>query len=176
SNECVYGGFMAPEQDPSFPGMDVYRLPTDQRPLNAVIVKPNAQGRNTVDLYICPSDKTSAIPMSWGGNGPNIAEERAFTSWQYNGNSYPISLYWFNYFLTNGAATQNDIDLDDTAPPWHERLPGLGRKMLKRKQGGPASRFILYYEEALNEFMFDARPDGSSPIPRIRGWHRKFSS
>ena len=33
----------------------------------------------------------------------------------------------------------------------------------------------MFYEQAMNAFMYDARPDGSSALPRIRGWHRGFS-
>ena len=48
--------------------------------------------------------------------------------------------------------------------------------MLARKVGGPGSRFAMFYENAMDVYMYAARPDGSSPMPRTRGWHRKFST
>src|SRR5262249_10579786 len=95
-----------------------------------------------------------------------------YASWQVNGNSYPINIYWEMYFYTNGQCP-GPFSLDT---PTMQYMPSRGKKMLKRKIGGPASPFAMFYEEAVNEFMFDARPDGSSVLPRIRGWHRKFSN
>src|SRR5262249_45405977 len=60
ASEFIYGGFQAPLPDPSYPGLDAYLVPTDIRPLNAVIVKPqSANGRNVLDLYVDPSDLLS---------------------------------------------------------------------------------------------------------------------
>jgi prepilin-type N-terminal cleavage/methylation domain-containing protein len=173
-SEFVYGGFQAPLVDPQYgSSTDMYMLPTESRPLNAVIIKPNAQGRNTVDLFICPSDRSSAVPTVGQPVG-TIPEEEAISSWQTNGNSYPINWYWMEYFITLGAATNGDYIPDD---PTREHMPAFGKKMLKRKIGGPGSRFAMFYEQAMNAFMYDARPDGTSAIQtRIRGWHRKFSS
>src|SRR5262249_28737340 len=104
----IYGGFMAPDLHSQFTNGDFYVVPTELRPLNAVIVKPTNQRRDPVWLYVCPSDRTS--------QGQNVAsapntpiEEEAFSSWQYFGNSYPINWDWLEYFITNGVATNNDF-------------------------------------------------------------------
>jgi len=168
ASEFIYGGFQAPLPDPQYPGLDAYVLPTDQRPLNAVIVKPSAIGRDPIGLYVCPSDRSTSVPLVGNPNGPSIPEEEAFVSWQFNGSSYPINWYWMNYFLSNpNSPGANYVPLA-TMTLW-------GQKMMIRKQGGPSSRFAMFYEQAMNAFMYDARPDGSSALPRIRGWHRGFS-
>ena len=173
-SEYIYGGFMAPLNDGS--NGDVWVIPTETRPLNAVIIKPTAQGRERVDLYVCPSDRSSVVP-SVGDPGQPVYEEQAFVAWQYFGNSYPINWYWVEYFITNGAATNSDYYLPNNPPDGNSpgNMPRLGRKMLRRMVGGPSSRFAMFYENAMNSYMYDARPDGSSPLPRVRGWHRGFS-
>lgn len=180
-SEFVYGGFMAPYPDPD-PAignqLDVYRIPTEARPLNALIVKPNAQGRNTVDMYICPSDRNNTVPLVGGSTVPPD-EDKGIVSWQVNGTSYPINWYWMEYFVTNTVASATDYNLDEPPPPLgtgRQRMPGFGKKMLRRKIGGPGSRFAMFYENAMNSFTYAARPDGSGGLPRIKGWHRKFST
>ena len=34
----------------------------------------------------------------------------------------------------------------------------------------------MFYENSLDTYAYEMRPDGSSPFPRQVGWHRKFSS
>ena len=55
-----------------------------------------------------------------------------------------------------------------------------GRQMLKRKVGGPAAKFALFMESAMNSYMYNARPQGfPTPSPFAEqgmGWHRKWSS
>src|SRR5262249_32942597 len=137
----------------------------------------NSMGRNTLDLYICPSDRSAAVPLvnpgGGGSNGPVVPEEEAYVSWQYNGNSYPINWYWVEYFTNNPFVPGADYPLNPMNP---YNMGTCGQMMLKRKAGGPASKFTMFYEQAMNGFMLDARPDGSSVLPRIRGWHRRFSS
>lgn len=120
---------------------------------------------------MCPSDRSSQVPLV-GASGNAIREEQAYVSWQYNGGSYPINWYWMEYFVANGHANGSDYDLD---LPDRGRMPFFGKKMLARKVGGPASRFAIFYENAMNAFMYEARPNASSTLNRIRGWHRRFS-
>src|SRR5215813_2421802 len=107
-SEYIYGGFQAPVPD----GMngDVWVIPTDQRPLNAVILKTSSQGRQPVDLYVCPSDRSSSVPTV-GQQGQQVTDEEANTSWQLYGNSYPINWYWLEYYITNSVAGPADYYL-----------------------------------------------------------------
>ena len=173
ASEFIYGGFAAPVFDAEFTGLDAYELPTNERPLNAVIVKPNAMGRERVDIYVCPSDKSASVPVVGDPNMPPPPEAEAFNSWQVNGNSYPINWYWNEYFVQGGAPGAT-YQLDEYVGN-RQGMPFFGKKMLKRKQGGTGARFAMFYEQAMNAYMYEARPDGSSPLPRGRGWHRGFS-
>lgn len=173
-SEYIYGGFQSPIQDP-FGAGDVYNIPTNIRPLNAVIIKPNAVGRTTVDLYICPSDRSSQVPMV--GTTGQVSEDDGLAAWQIYGNSYPINWYFPEYFITNGAAGNGPYQLSGPwSPGVNPGMDGHGKKMLKKKVGGPGARFAIFYENAMNQYMLQARPDGSSPFNRTRGWHRKFST
>ena len=52
--------------------------------------------------------------------------------------------------------------------------------MILRAAGGPASKLAMFYENAMNSFMYNARPHGFTPPSTIqsleRGWHGKFST
>src|SRR5262249_26322511 len=170
TSEYIYGGFLAPQLDPTGGG-DVYVIPTEIRPLNAVIVKPNAQGRNVVDLYVCPSDRSSVVPMV-GGGPPIVTEEDSRAAWQIYGNSYPINWYFREYLRTNAYLVDGYGGNNLYYLPM---MADAGKVMLRRKIGGPASRFVMFYENAMDMFMLNARPDGSSPLPRVRGWHKAYS-
>lgn len=166
ASEFIYGGFQAPMVDPNYPGIDAYLLPTDLRPLNAVIVKPNSRGRNRVDLYVCPGDRSATVPLVGSGTPPP-PEEMSFACWEVNGNSYPINWYWNEYFSPPVYAPLENLQGTGMAQ--------VGKKMLKRKMGGSASRFVIFNENAMNSYMLEARPNCSSTLSPIRGWHRRFS-
>src|SRR5262245_25975600 len=136
-SEFIYGGFAAPLADPNYPGLDCYTIPTDQRPLNAVIIKPQkVQKRNTIELFVAPSARSTAVPLVGNPNGPTVPEEEAFVSWQYNGSSYPINWYWMEYFTHNpntpGAAYNQN-------PTTRYNMGNCGQIMLRKKVGGPGS-------------------------------------
>jgi len=177
ASEYIYGGFQAPEPDVQFgTALDAYILPTDQRPLNAVILKQQTTGREPLPLYICPSDRTRATPLV-GDPGDPPPEEEMQSSWRANGNSYPINWYWMEYFIkydpdSNG---ENDYIFGPTAPTPPPNMDEYGARMLRRMSGGPASRFVILYESAVNAFMLAADDVCSSPFPRVRGWHRQYS-
>src|SRR5205085_2006062 len=50
TSEYIYGGFEAPLLNPQYGSGDWYVIPTEMRPLNAVIFKPSCQGRDKLDL------------------------------------------------------------------------------------------------------------------------------
>ena len=182
--EFIYGGFKAPVPDAGFPNMDV--VPIQVRPFNKYVAPGLTSGTNagmdaggTIGTYIDPSDKFNSVP---GVGGANIVEiDHGNSSWQLNGNSYAINWYWLESppWLNNG----NHPSPYYTGPgPWQE-WPGYyskaGEAPLSKKIGGPASKFALFYENALNSYMYNARPHGDPEVSTLipyRGWHAKFST
>jgi prepilin-type N-terminal cleavage/methylation domain-containing protein len=165
ASEFIYGGFKAPLPDPDYPNIDAYVLPTHLRPLNRVIIQPDAQSDAKLDIFVCPSDRSALVPLVGSPTEPP-PEEEAHATWEYNGNSYPINWYWYEYW--------NPSTYRLWGPGGSPGMALRGAQMLKRKIGGPSSRFVIFYENAINAFMLEARPNGST-LPRIRGWHRQFS-
>jgi len=166
-SEYVYGGFKAPIQHPDFPNMDAARYPAEWRPFNKYVA-PGPQ-RAPIDLYICPSDSSSSIVMV-GETTPEPEMDVGYSSWQVNGNSYPINWYWYEDARYNGCRNYSDIDV----------MSSHGSDLLNSKIGGSASKFVLFMENAMNVYMLSARPpdgsQGESELQRLGyGWHRKFS-
>lgn len=174
ASEFIYGGSMAgePDSDPQYgSNVDVYNIPTNERPLNKVIIKPRQQGRNRLDLFCCPSDRSKVVPAV---QFPNVTpdEEQFQSSWLVNGNSYPINWYWNEYFGPGNYRINTRYNNNGVG---HPDMADNGMKMLSRMLGGNASRFIIFYENAMNTYMYAARPNGTGINAPVRGWHRKFS-
>lgn len=178
ASEYIYGGMQAkePHWDPTYgTSVDVYVIPTEQRPLNAVALKQQTLNREKIDLYTCPSDRGADTPLvgSGGGGGVTPRDEFLQPSWMYNGTSYPINWYWNEYFI--GANYRINTRWNGNNLPRPD-MSDNGRKMIRHLTGGPASRFVMFYEDAMNTFMYAARPNGASTLKPTRyGWHRKYS-
>jgi len=164
ASEFVFGGFQTSMPMPGHgTNTDVYKFPTELRPYNKYIA-PGTQGRTIIKSYVCPSDKNNSTPTVNQSTGQPEEEERA-SSWQVNGNSYAINWYWME-----GMPNPN-YDL--------AYMSALGSAMLKEKVGGKASEFVLFAENSMNSYMYDARPPGhqqTSPLGLGMGWHRRMSS
>jgi prepilin-type N-terminal cleavage/methylation domain-containing protein len=167
-SEFVYGGYRHTQQHPGFEDSDTYLVPTEQRPYNRY-VSPGQSGRSPIKQYVCPSDKSAAVPMVRSHSTPPEVEER-YGSWEVNGNSYAINWYW-----VNGTPGDQDANYE------LERMHALGSTMLTRKVGGAAAEFVIFMEAMMNAYMYDARPpDGSAGDSMLQqmgvGWHRKGST
>lgn len=164
SSEFIYGGFQAPIQNPTYPNGDWYVYPTEIRPFTPYLAK-GAAGRNALKQYICPSDKSNTTPLVGSVTEPIV--EDAFSSWQVNGNSFPINWYW-----NEDPQYGQNYSID--------AMSAAGALMLHEKVGGAAARFVIFMENTMNSYMLNARPRsghfGVSSLQKLGvGWHRKFS-
>jgi prepilin-type N-terminal cleavage/methylation domain-containing protein len=179
-SEFVYGGFQTTINNPEYPNGDWYLYLTEWRPFNKYIA-PGIQGRNLVKAYICPSDKSNTTPLV--GSETEPVTEDAYSSWQVNGNSYPINWYWMEAPPMNGAGYWcSGCTVPGSEPPRPDAVQTMsmwGSKMLSKKVGGAAARFIIFMENTMNSYTMDARPHGwpeESELQKLGvGWHKKFS-
>lgn len=160
----VFGGFRAPVLRTPMPGdppglWDCSVYPAEIRPLNRY-VDPAAVGKDTIDVYICPSDRTYRSALVGGPIVPTN-EWDSLSSWQVNGTSYSLNTRFMQGY-----------DLGD--PPDFD----LGAKLIAPHLiGGQASRFIMWGEQGWYRAAYRAnRTVGSSlAAPQGIGWHRQFS-
>jgi prepilin-type N-terminal cleavage/methylation domain-containing protein len=188
-SEFIYGGFKAPFQDPLFPNLDAYRYPIEMRPYNKYIAPGVTSGNNQgagaggiIPNYICKSDKYNSVPLV--GSSTELDIDDGHSSWQVNGNSYPINWYWLEAgplpwgpWGPNPPYTGSPFPPAFSGEPWYMTRAGIS--LLGKKSGGPAAKFPLFFENAMNSFMYDARPPGhpeQSTLQLARGWHGKFST
>ncbi len=169
-SEFVYGGFQTTIEDPTWPGADYHVYPTEVRPFNKYI----APGRHGGPLknYICPSD-TGPMWSPPGMPGPEPSPPRSgYTTWEIHGNSYPINWYWYEDDRFDGCRDYGDFQA--------RGISFYGSQVLGANVGGAASKFVLFMESPMINYMLDARPPGDpdpSPLQRLElGWHRKFST
>jgi prepilin-type N-terminal cleavage/methylation domain-containing protein len=177
---------------------DVYSLPPRHRPMNPFLVPTvswdngdrdetparTKRPANTPNFFKCPSDQTALVP-DYRAAGNISSLDGIAQSWDFWGSSYPMNWYWANYYTDPGsgrhaeegrtAGYQGDLLAVLGARP---AVRGLGRKMLNRNRaGGWDSRFMLFYENRLNEAMIRARPAGlfNDPPLQVRGWHGEIN-
>lgn len=167
-SEFVYGGFQHARENPSYPNSDTFLTPTHLRPYNKYMA-PGITGRTVIKSFTDPSDKSDNTPLIGSETPPDDGAE-IFPSWQINGNSYAINWYW------------------QESPPWFgqfyqpiQSMSDKGTDMLRLKVGGEAGRFVLFMENTMNGYMYDARPAsgefGQSALQELGvGWHRKYST
>lgn len=160
-SEYIYGGYQHVTPNPDSANADTYVLPTEWRPYNKYLA-PGMTGRSPIKIYVCPSDKSFATPTLGQHDPPQV--DTRYSSWEVNGNSYPINWYWPGGW---GCDYAYRLPLMTTA----------GAAMLSKKVGGAAAEFIIFMESMMNAYMYDATPLGSdpSPWPLGVGWHRKLS-
>jgi prepilin-type N-terminal cleavage/methylation domain-containing protein len=168
-SEYIYGGFQHSRENPLYPASDTFVTPTNLRPYNKYIA-PGVNGRTILKSYVDPSDKKDNTPLV-GSPGGNDDGTEAYPSWTVNGNSYALNWYWME------------------SPPWFgqnygpsiDDMSGPGTEMLRRKVGGEAGKFVIFMENAMDGYMYDARPaDGMYGVSQLQelgaGNHRKRST
>jgi prepilin-type N-terminal cleavage/methylation domain-containing protein len=167
-SEFIYGGFQTSIPSPDFgTNTDMYKYLTEWRPYTNYMA-PGMTGRAPLKNYVCPSDKSNTTPLVGSPTEP-IVEDR-WSSWQVNGSSYAINWYWYQDPMFNGRRDYGDTPL----------MHSMGSLMLKQKVGGTAAEFVIFMENTMNSYMYDARPpngsEGQSLLQKLGvGWHRKFS-
>jgi prepilin-type N-terminal cleavage/methylation domain-containing protein len=191
--------------NPALAPADTYVVEPADRPMNPYFstsvtwnrtnpserVDPTPFEENLLDTFKCPSDSTCAVPDV--GRADRATEpDLAVPTWRTWGSSYPINWYWLYYY--NDRRTGRKAE-EGTRPPYsgsfsgtiailgaHHLHQGLGARMLNRPAtGGWESRFILFYENRMNEASEGARPrkqDGTPLLPNeaknLIGWHRQL--
>ena len=205
--ECIYGGnrpnktnqdwqiFVGsgtPNDGINPNGLDVYKIRPKARPLNRYIstsvtwdAEPITRGPTGLppaeqnEIFLCPSDSHPILPFV-GANNP-IPEAvqflRAFDFW---GTSYPINWYWPYYYqyARPGGTAPYDSFLTIIGSNGY---PGLGATMLKAKEGGSASEFVIFMENSLSYALQAARPPGYSGPPwvgssiQVPGYHGRLN-
>ena len=162
-SEFIYGGYQTTTPQPDEgSNPDWMIVPTANRPYNKYIA-PGVTGTAPLKSYVCPSDNSNTTPRV--GSATEVLTEDVYATWQIYGNSYPINWYW-------NEGMGGDYSLPS--------MDANGKLMLVLKVGGAASTFVIFMENTMNSYMYDALPNASScpesPLQTLGvGWHRKFS-
>jgi prepilin-type N-terminal cleavage/methylation domain-containing protein len=182
---------------------DVFKVQPRYRPMNPYISSSVSWNRTrpslTLDptpfdttlpgVFKCPSDSTPFVPVVGVADREGEAEI-GIPTWKIWGTSYPINWYWAYYYNDTDSSGSGNSAEQGKIEPWSGDLvailggrngvPGLGSKMLRRNAaGGWESRFILFYENRMNEALESARPRTANGEPllkekkNLRGWHRQ---
>ena len=161
---AVFGGFQAPigVLDDGY-SSDAELYPAELRPLNR-IVNPLAQGKDILDVYKCPADRTYRTSVI-GTTTTDPGDEERLSAWQAMGTSYVLNTRFMQgYTPPDGNFTVLD------AEKW-------GRKLNPHLTGGQASRFIMWLDQGFYALAYraDVTLAESGAVPQKRGWHRQFS-
>lgn len=159
----VFGGFRAKINDDAGLMPDAFLYPVQVRPLNSYVA-PNVQGDTEIDMYKCPSDKTSKLPII--GTSPTAQpDEEQYSSIQTRGTSYYLNTRFMQgYTWPGGNFASADTDI-------------YAKRIAPHLIGGKGSRFMLWLEGAAYSSFYRAGPTlaESQAAPQRRGWHRGFS-
>lgn len=183
-------------------GADVYRVEPQHRPFNPYMSSSVTWNRThasvekditpfvdtLLDTFRCPSDSTGWVP--WQGQDDPLTEpDLMLPTWRFWGSSYPINWYW-PYYYNDSEVTRRSAEEGKTANyrdgKWlnilggGKGIPSLGPRMMGRPAaGGWESKYVLFYENRVNEALEAARPRGRDGRPITRdpknliGWHRQ---
>lgn len=178
---------------------DFYKVPPRLRPMNRYMAPSvtwdcepdptpatprtadNLLPSETPDSFKCPSDSHPYLP--WVGESNELPDvETAYESWKYNGNSYMVNWYWPYYYQrsVNGGPEPGYGNFLDILGVYRKPV-GLGKKMMKNKDGRFASEFCVFVEGNLDFALEAAKPPGYTGQPwdadgkQLMGWHRQFN-
>ena len=159
-SQFAWGGFIAPNPEPTFGNNIDYMIhDAEARPLNKYVA-PAARGKEKIDIYVCPNDRTRGFSIISGPSGFVVDEEETYNSWKSAGNSYAINWFWMNMY---GGTSWNTTQMATNSP-----------KLMRNLAGGPSSRFVVIYEALLHK-LFDPVLDTGGGL-QARGWHRRWST
>lgn len=151
SGASAYGGFRP--RDASWDGL----VPTDSRPINRYLgYAPGTEG--PLKTFVCPSD--------WAGYlwNARTASRRPVNdgAWRTWGNSYPINWHWLEPHLDPMTKWQDYYAVIDREGP----------RVLRRKIGGEASRFVVVMEDPADVSFAHSTDDSRTSLAQpIIGWH-----
>jgi prepilin-type N-terminal cleavage/methylation domain-containing protein len=165
----VFGGFQAPilENDGYTADCEVY--PAQVRPLNK-FVNSGASGKDIIDLFIDPADRTHSTAII--GQGEEFQEAEQFASWQNNGSSYTFNTRWAQgYALPSGSFSVLNFEAGPDS---------FANRIAPHLIGGKSAKFIFWVEQGFYSATYRAGPTpagiGGGPARQRFGWHRKWSS
>ena len=162
---ATFGGFMAPIGDVADGyTSDAEIYPAEVRPLNK-FVNPLAQGRDILDVYKCPGDRTYTTSVI-GTPTTNPPDEEGLSAWQVMGSSYVLNTRFMLGYQYPAAPTS-------FLPVW----PVYGKQLAPHLTGGKAARFIMWLDQGMYALAYRSAPTlaESQAVPQKRGWHRQFS-
>ena len=159
----VFGGFRAKINNDGGLVPDAFSYPVQVRPLNTYVA-PILQGDAEIDMYKCPSDKTSKLPII--GSAPVAqSDEEQYSSIQTRGTSYYLNTRFMQGYTWPGGnfTTAN--------------AAAFGKRIAPHLIGGKGARFMIWLEGAAYSSFYRAGPTlaESQAVPQRRGWHRGFS-
>jgi len=162
---ATFGGFMAPigvTDDGYTSDAEIY--PAQVRPLNK-IVEPLAAGKDIIEVYKCPGDRTYTTSVI-GQATTNPPDEEKLSAWQAMGTSFVLNTRFMLGYQYPAAPSS-------TLPNW----PIYGRRLNPHLVGGKASRFIMWLDQGMYSLAYRAAPTlaESQAVPQKKGWHRQFS-
>jgi prepilin-type N-terminal cleavage/methylation domain-containing protein len=162
-------------------------------------IDPTPFEENLPGTFKCPSDSSAAVP-DVGAAETEFSEDLTVPTWKFWGSSYPINWYWAYYYTDVAAGGTGKKAEEGMKPPYTNVInvlgaggtglgasfkpgpPGLGRKMLNRNAvGGWESKFVMFYENRVNEALEGARPRNKDGTPistygkNLVGWHRQHN-
>ena len=160
---AVFGGFQAPVGVNDGYQSDAELYPAQVRPLNSV-ANPIAQGRDIIDVYKCPGDRTYTTAVI-GTGLPPVPDEEGLAAWQAMGTSYVLNTRFMQGYTWPGG----NFSVLNAAL--------YGRRINPSLVGGQASRFIMWLDQGFYSLAYRAGPTlaESQAAPQKRGWHRQFS-
>lgn len=161
---AVFGGFMAPvgvTDDGYTSDAEIY--PAQVRPLNS-IVNPLAQGKDILEVYKCPADRTYTTAVI-GTGVPSNPDEEKLAAWQAMGTSYVLNTRFMQGYTQPGG----NFSLLNAA--------AYGRRLDPHLVGGKAARFIFWMDQGMYALAYRSAETlaQSQAAPQKRGWHRQFS-
>ncbi len=172
ASQFVWGGFIAPMPDPAFGNnIDYMKHPAEMRPLNKYVA-PGVAGRDTIETYICPGDRTRGFGTIGSLPDYGLNADDWQSSWKAAGNSYAINWWWMFYYSPGGFTV---FPTPPGQQPGNNRMDKHSAKMIKELVGGKASSFVVIYEAICHNIFQDANPNGTPPGFRTRGWHLQYS-
>ena len=166
----VFGGFMAPNPVNDGYTHDNAVYTPDMRPLNKYAA-PNAQGRDKIDLWVCPGDRTNTTSVITDPVA-TVPDEEPIASWAANGSSY-----WLNTRFMQGYQFEQAGNYAFTLDAAGVNLANFTKKLAPHLAGGKASRFITWMEQGFYSAANRAGPtlsQSQAKAPKV-GWHREFS-
>ncbi|MCG8407355.1 MAG: DUF1559 domain-containing protein [Phycisphaerales bacterium] len=157
----TWGGMKASNPWPGEETADWATVPPEVRPLNRLLAA-DARDDDKIGVMQCPGDRSAVSPVVLQNQNP-LSLEQYRSSWQAFGNSYSINWFFMEHIARSGQA---DFNL--------ENLFKFGKRVLRKNSGPEASRFVLMWENQVDQLFVEADITGGGRLGA--GWHRNYSN